>query len=278
MITSRILVPIDFSPAQEFAIREAILLAQKSNAGITLLHIIDKSTQSELKKLGKDASHASERLAHLSDEISAGHGISCDYLADEGNVIKDIARVAADGKYNTMVVASHGIRGVRQLMLGADMLKLAKASPIPVVVVKEGDALNLDLNKIVFPVGGQEGFEKNIEATAGIAALFNAEILVYKINRPLEELSAQSKSNLAAARNRFTELGLNFKDVEEEPSVYSLGFAKQIVQYAHSVQAGMIAVMANSSKEYAHFADADKERLISNDNGIAILLTSNENR
>jgi hypothetical protein len=59
--------------------------------------------------------------------------------------------------------------------------------------------------------------------------------------------------------------------IKEEQNVYSLGFAKQTINYSNSVDADAICIISPSSEEYYYFAPSDKETLLLNEYKIPIL-------
>jgi hypothetical protein len=56
--------------------------------------------------------------------------------------------------------------------------------------------------------------------------------------------------------------------------VVSFGFAKQTMHYAEENNVDLIAIMPNTSIDHSYFANADKERLLANSQGIAVLCSA----
>jgi hypothetical protein len=54
----------------------------------------------------------------------------------------------------------------------------------------------------------------------------------------------------------------------------SFGFAKQTMHYATEHNIDLIAIMPNTSIDHSYFANADKEQLLTNAQGIAILCSA----
>jgi hypothetical protein len=53
--------------------------------------------------------------------------------------------------------------------------------------------------------------------------------------------------------------------------VFSVGFAEPTIRYAQRIDAGCIAIMAHASDELRYLADAEKERMLTNEPGIPVL-------
>lgn len=104
---------------------------------------------------------------------------------------------------------------------------------------------------------------------------FDPEIHMYSIRKAGFDQNDKLKENIKKADQKFSEKGINFKRVSEDQTVFSVGFAKQTLQYADKIQAGLIAIMVTATREHFYFADSDKEAILTNDKGIPVLCASN---
>jgi hypothetical protein len=71
---------------------------------------------------------------------------------------------------------------------------------------------------------------------------------------------------------------VDFEEVHENPTMMSVGFARQTLDYASRVGAGLVAVMASKTVEFSHIAQSDKETMINNDHGVDVLLAGDRCR
>jgi nucleotide-binding universal stress UspA family protein len=267
MSEKKILVPIDFTVVSEKIIRIAATIALKDNLGITLLHI-------ENDKCGEGCE---EKLRELSQKISATENLKCDYLIKKGNFFTEIPKVAHSQDYKLMVIGSHGFKGLREKFFGADILKLVKTIPIPALVFQEKYEMPVEgFKTIVFPAGTHDSFRNIIDATIYIAKLFGSTVHLYTVEKPGVEWSAKLKVNIELARERFEANKISYTRVNEEQSSFSVGYSKQIIQFAKTVHADMIALMSIPTKEHYYFADSDKEALLTNDACLPVICTSGE--
>ncbi len=267
MIVTRILVPTDLTLEADKAIRFATLIARATGDSITFLHIHDDKKKS-LSVLEKE-------LQETCVLIAESYGVECDFLIKEGNIYTEIPEIARDACYRMMVVATHGIKGIKQKLLGASILKLVREIPVPVLVVQKDSPITDDMFRtILFPVGGHESFSEKINATAFIADLFNSEVHIYSVLRPGDELTDQMVNNVEKAIQAFESKRIKYKRVNETPSVYSVGFSKQTMLYAEKVKADLITIMSVPTKEHYYFAQTDKENILTNDLKIPVLSTS----
>jgi len=263
MIQNKILVPVDFSETSNTAIQLASGLAKKENLSITLLHIQN----------GKSIENAESELKSLANSIKSNN-LQVETIIKKGNLFSEIAEVANDQSYSMMVIGSHGYKGLREKFFGADILKLLKNIPIPVIAVQNDYVLpEQGIKSILFPASSHESFTHKIEAAVSMAKLFNAEIHIYTVEKPGHEWSEQFRENIRMAKQTFEEHNVKYVRVTEEQKSYSVGYSKQIMAYATSNKIDLISMMTNPTKENYYLADNDKENILTNDAGIPVLCT-----
>lgn len=266
----KILVPTDLSDAAGKAVEFGAFIARSSGSGITLLHIHEDK--------GTPMTDSEITLRKGAYDICSEADVDCEYRVVEGKIFSEIPKVAAEEGFTMMVIATHGVRGLRQKLLGADILKLIRSVPIPVLVVQKGTRLQREgFKNILFPVGGHASFNRKTEATIRLAKLFGSEVQVYSIEKPGFEHTDQLKKNIEEAMSAFEKNGVKYERVNESQSVYSVGYAKQTLQYAERNGSDLIAIVSVPTEEFYYFADSDKETLLTNSLNVPVLCTSDKN-
>ena len=261
--TIEILVPFDFTEAAEKAITQASLLNKQIPVTINLLHVVQSSDMMEIE-------------LKLKDEIKrfAESGIQFNIVIEKGSVLPTINSVCKKIQSHLMIIGTHGSQGIRQGLLGADILKLLKSNPCPSIVVQKTSEVVKQFNKILLPVGSHENYSSLVDAVILIASSSQAEVIIYSIKRPNEEPSNALIQNTQFAILKLEENGVSFTEVFEESNIVSFGFAKQTMIYAESHNIDLIAIMPNTTIDHSYFANADKERLLTNSQGIAVLCSA----
>ena len=268
MSLERILVPTDLTSAASKAVEFAIMLARKGGTGLTLLHVNDDPLES--------FEQVEAKLREIAAGISGNANIDCNFILKKGkNIFNVIPDVACEECFRMMVIGTHGIRGLRQKLVGADILRLIKQVPIPVLVVQKESRLPVGgFKKILLPVGGHLTYGHLVDATVYTANLFDSDVQVYSIEKPGFEYTDQLKKNLEATKASFEKNMVHYKRVIEPQSVYSVGYAKQTIQYAQNAGTDLIAIMSVPTEEFYFFADSDKESLLTNPMNIPVLCAS----
>lgn len=254
-----ILCPTDLTPASGTALHYAAALGAQLNASITLLHVVDKEPRS---------AEVLHQAAELVGSESGGRMVR--EVLRSGDPLDQIARESAHG-HSFMVCATHGPRGLRQSLLGADILKLVRRSAAPTLVVQEHSPVPVALKHIVMPVASHSDADKLIEAVARLAKVCGSSVEVYQVMRPGDQPSEHLLTNKVKMLQRLEAEGVPVKEVNEPSTVFSAGFAEQTIRHAHAAGAGCIAIMAHASDDHRWIADAEKERVLTNAHGIPVL-------
>lgn len=266
MKSKHVIVPVDFTPASDQALKQAEIIARKSGCSIRLIHVLNSAT---VRKNQQESSSELENLIRMAKEVRE-QNLECDYILAEGSIFDAIPAYANKPECCMMAIGTHGIKGIKQKLSGADMLKIVRKVMVPSLVVQD-DCICRDFNPIVFPVGSHDGFVHLAEATAGIAELFGSEIHLYSVNRPGNPVSEQVRHNASDAEQLFAEKKIPFKRVREESNGNSVGFARQTLEYAEQNKAGLLSMMSVKSDEHYYIANADKESMINNAFNIPVL-------
>ena len=262
-----ILIPVDFTAAAEKAVEFGIFMAKRMHVNISLLHVFEDE--------GMSLEECEERLNKMAIEINANGEINCDYICESGNIFDVIPDKASRSTFRMMVIAAHGRKGLRQKFFGPDILKILKRIPIPTLVVREGSEIpDAGFTTTIFPVGSHDAYERKIKAMYIIAGLCDPEIHLYSISKAGFEQTDKLRENILLAEQRFSEKGIRFKRVDEDQNVFSVGYAKQPLNYAVEHKANLISIMVNPTLEHAYFADSDKEAILMNEHCIPVLCTS----
>jgi nucleotide-binding universal stress UspA family protein len=141
---NRILVPVDFSDYSKQALLAATEIAEAYNAHIEVLHVIEKLHLPSLYVAGRSPlPHRTEELQEaVTEEIKSmiSHiGGSLDgsiITVVEGNSAREIVHFADEHEIDLIVIATHGLTGIRHFLLGSVTEKVVRFAGCPVFTVK----------------------------------------------------------------------------------------------------------------------------------------------
>jgi universal stress protein A len=146
-LITRILVPVDFSPHSDQALRYATGLAARSGASIELLHVVDNpfasgAWTSEVyvpnlpEMLETLLGEANKRLTSLKS-VPAREGIDIETRVLTGQPAHTIIEHAHAGAFDLIVMGTHGRTGFSHLFVGSVAERVVRRAPCPVLTVRE---------------------------------------------------------------------------------------------------------------------------------------------
>lgn len=252
----------DLSSVSDAALIYALPLADRIGARVKMLHVVRPgSPESEHIEVRK-------KIQRSVDKVGGSEVVSINLV--EGHFMKAIADESAKD-YSMAVVGTHGPRGLRQNLFGSDILKLVRAMALPVLVVQEGTDCTKGIDRIVMPVAAHAEIDELLDAVSYLAKVYAAEVHIYQLIRPNEEPSKELLNNKTRMLHRLRTEGIRFVEANEPSDTFSVGFARPTALYAQKIDAGCIAIMSHASEDYRYIADAEKERMLTNEAKIPVL-------
>jgi len=137
-----ILVPVDGSPSSVRAARYAARHWGGAHpAQLTLLHVdppMRAAIADYLDPSALESFHADNAKAALkpAKRVLADAGLAHEELALLGDPAEEIVRIARRGRYDLIVMGSHGRGALKSLFLGSVVVKVLSESRVPVLVVR----------------------------------------------------------------------------------------------------------------------------------------------
>jgi nucleotide-binding universal stress UspA family protein len=158
IIPKRILVPTDFSPTAEKALRFAIDLAQRTGAAVLHYHVFIPAEGSfagkeeNLQKINEEERSIRlkklERLTHKVQESIMAHAgeekegtrrftpqVSCEIGV--APLIDSIIDYAQNKEADAIVMGTQGASGLKQVLIGSTATRMLQRSPLPVWLIPE---------------------------------------------------------------------------------------------------------------------------------------------
>jgi nucleotide-binding universal stress UspA family protein len=140
----RILVPVDFSTHSQKALTYARELAGAYDARLQLLHVIEPVVYPSFYNLDKENFFdwmdeiEVEAIRQLRQFVAAGGGndVPVDHFVVRGRAATDIVDFAVSKHADLIVMATHGLTGMKRLYLGSVCEKVVRRSRCPVFTVK----------------------------------------------------------------------------------------------------------------------------------------------
>jgi manganese transport protein len=135
---SNILVPLDHSGADHEALGNALALARMHDSRIILLHVEEGVTSQMFGSLSSTAEIAEgqDYLTHLVSSLRQ-QNVSVEVVVRHGkNPAEEIARAVEDLQPDLVIMASHGHRGLKDLIFGTTINAVRHRIKVPLLIVR----------------------------------------------------------------------------------------------------------------------------------------------
>ncbi|HOZ64555.1 MAG TPA: universal stress protein [Burkholderiaceae bacterium] len=144
----RILVATDGSSLSKKAVNSAISMAALCGAELVALKVVPRYPQSyfegglalpvsEISRVEKQWAADGQTIVDAVKKTAEGKGVTVKAITVKSDLVSD-AVVSAAKKYkcDLIVMASHGRKGIKRLLLGSETQHVLTHSPVPVLVLK----------------------------------------------------------------------------------------------------------------------------------------------
>lgn len=254
----KILVPWDFTPVAENALKHAINMANSVNNEIVLLHIVKKE---------KEIPSALEDLNKIAQLESKTSGIVINALVREGNIFTAIGDVAGEIGIMLVVMGTHGIKGMQKLT-GSWALKVIANSKVPYLVVQDAPR-KPEINNIVVPIDYSTENKQKLKWAEFLSRYFNLKVNLFMYEYSDSTFATKTKVNMTFSKKYFKEKNIDFG---VQISKAKGPFWKQTIEFAEEIDADMILIMTTRNIGFSDFVfGADEQQVIANNSKIAVM-------
>jgi len=263
----KIVALIDFTPTTEVVISFAKKIAQQKKAEVTLLTIIAKNA-------GEATAETAAKMAAYG-KVLTDAGVKCDIEIGEGSFFSVVGVCVDKLQASLAIVGTHGKKGIMQSLLGANILKLVQMLHLPCLVVQDDSVYpEGGFKNVLFPIAAHSRYEMKIEQTRQLMAA-NGVANLYAIYKT-DSLENELKQNLKLSEEVFKKYDVKYTIVNEEATLYSVGFSRQSIEYMKKHKTDLVAIMSQVSHLNTFFGKADKENIILNPMATPVLCCNDE--
>ncbi|WP_435066389.1 universal stress protein [Halobaculum sp. EA56] len=139
----RILVPTDGSPAADAAVEHAVTLADRFDATLHALYVVDSTAYSALEAgtdvvadaLEEEGREAVSRIAQAADDEE----LPVIEAVVSGTAYRSILEYADEEGIDMIVMGTHGRRGLDRYLLGSVTERVVRSADQPVLTVRHAE-------------------------------------------------------------------------------------------------------------------------------------------
>lgn len=250
----RILVPTDFSKHAEYALKVAAQFAQKYNAEIFLVHML------ELPHQGSDAvSHGHEipeimffknaMMRKMDDLMDKEYldGINVSQIVKLEHAFDGIMKVISSHDIDLIIMGSHGASGVKEMFVGSNAEKVVRNAKVPVLVIKE-EKPQFNIEHFVFASDFSDEIKKPFESVVRFANEFGATLHLVNVNTPNNFRSTRTAQKL------MDDFINQFKVEKFQTHIYNdANIEAGVLHLASDLNADLIGMCTHGRRGLAHF-------------------------
>ena len=137
----RILVPLEHTPTDDTILDYVRPLARETRASLVLIHVADGWVARNIKQLdlreSEEMKDDREYLEHVVEALRVD-GFDCEAVFAAGEPAKEIADAASREKCDLIAMATHGHRGLNDVVRGSVASEVRHATMVPVLMVRAG--------------------------------------------------------------------------------------------------------------------------------------------
>jgi nucleotide-binding universal stress UspA family protein len=144
----KIVVPVDFSGANDAALKLATALARDGGGSLLILHVEQPPIGYGGGDMGMlEGPHAGLDLQSLLEQVRpTDPNVKYEHHLVVGDPAREIVRLAADEDADLIVIGTHGRSGLTRLLMGSVAEEVVRRAECPVLTVKQphGATVNAD--------------------------------------------------------------------------------------------------------------------------------------
>lgn len=264
-----IVVPYDFTPVSDIAIDHAAQMAKLFNNPITLINIIDKSTQYFIRSNNLIENLLNTKLKEICEVASKKYNIPVNFVIRKSRIIK-IRKIADDLHASMMVI---GIDQPKSAV--SQVLRMIGTSPAPVYVIQK----QLDwkpFKTIVFPVDKFEETRQKVSCCVKLAKTTNANVKLFSIKKKL--WSDQQKQDVVIKQIKKVLIENNIPFTLDHSKGKEENFEDEILEFGKAQNADLFILMKTPQVYFANtfFHKGDKKVLLNAHNIPAVYVNSRD--
>ena len=210
MKIKNILVPVDFSPCSNNALKYAMEFHKKINAKLMLLHgfrvpipAAEISFDVHPGMIDDYEKEVVEKFKQLESEIPGLEAENYDYKIEMAFAIDAILKTIEEHDIELVIMGTKGAGNVATAILGSNTYEVIKRAPCPVIAVPEDYTLSgIDRMAIATDYHKVEDYE-GLDCFGAIAKEFHAEVHILNINKNPSAMEVKEAEEAVDLHNFF---------------------------------------------------------------------------
>jgi nucleotide-binding universal stress UspA family protein len=249
-----ILVPIDFSKYSDNALKVAAKIAIKKNSEIHLLHMLEipnqmndaVSSSAQIPEIMLFIKKAQEKIEEILQQEFL-KGIKTVHHIKFEEPFNGIIAHIKENNTDLIVMGSHGISGIEEILLGSNTEKVVRFSEVPVLVIKK-ETTEFKGEHFVFASDFSEEIKKPFQKMLDFTKIFDAKLSLVMICTP------NNFKTTALSEKIINDFVTDFSIDNYSITIYNdINVENGIINFSRKVKADLIGLSTHGRTGIAHF-------------------------
>jgi len=246
MSIKRILIPTDFSETAELAIQHGIYMTRLFNAKLFLLHSIESFTSTVdpdepilLMEPEITLRTEEQKLELMANKISKQYNIEVSGITTAGRPTKRIADTVRENEIDIIIMGTHGVDGLEELLVGSNTHRVVNLVPCPVISIQKF-IKKVEFSNILVPINNDFYSRQKINNVIELAAGYKSTIHILGLpetDNPVDNKKFQIK--IDSVENALKHAHIPF--VKKMSNGNNL--ATEAMKYCEDAKCDLIAIM-----------------------------------
>lgn len=141
MKLSNILVPTDFSPCADNALKAGIHLSKRTGASLIVFHAIEAAVYNEAAEAFYDVENegisSQDSYEAMKKRIPELNEVDHEYNSNPGSVIDEISSMVKSMNIGLVVMGTMGVSGINEVLIGSNTYHVMRSLDVPVLVIPQ---------------------------------------------------------------------------------------------------------------------------------------------
>jgi len=266
----RVIVPTDFSELSIKGLELALLLANKMNADIELVHVINPDENN--LSLGEEKvrrANIQQSFTDIFDMFKQQYPhILISNIVKEGKIHEEVINQAEAFSDSLIVTSTHGASGWEEFFTGSNAYKIAASSTKPVFTIR-GKTVPSQIKNIVLPLDNTPETREKVPLTAELAALFGASVSIVTLSTfDMEDVLSKLEDYALQVGKYLERFGIE-STIEH---LTGTNYTDITIEFAKKNKADLISVMTEQEKSITNLLLGNYAHQMINKSPVPVLL------
>lgn len=270
----KIIVPVDFSEYSEYALKAAAKLAEKNDAELLALHMLEMpdimltGAGEQPQKVIYFIKLAEQRFEEFLKKDYLDN-VKVTPIVKHFKVFSEVNEVAKKNGADLIIMGSHGASGAKEFFVGSNAERVVRSSDIPVLVVKNDIAV-VNFETVVFACDFTEDSIKSYLKASKMFSTMDSKLYLVHVNLPNDKFKSSIEIEKEVV-NFFTKAEKSLDKMSDTFYVSDYTIEDGIINCANKVGADLIVVPTHGRTGLAHFFQGSVSEDVANHSVLPVM-------